>query len=70
MLTPGWNYNLNVVKNIKVTDDFMTLDQKNCSDESYENCMTRIYVNKVEDKCGCLPFSMSLDESKVTGKKK
>ena len=65
-LYSGWKYNLNAVKDIKVTDDFMTLDQKGCGDEAYENCTSRTYVRKVVDKCGCLPFSISFNNSKVT----
>ena len=67
-LYSGWKYNLNAVKDIKVTDDFMSLDEKDCSGETYGNCTTRTYVKKVENECGCLPFSMNFNESKVTGK--
>ena len=68
MLTPGWEYNLNVVKNIKGTADFLNLDDsvKDCQLEPYDNCTTRSYVERVTQKCGCLPLNMRTDnEQKV-----
>ena len=60
VLTPGWKYNLNAVKEIKVTDDFLARADKGCGIEPRENCTTRNYLEKVVNKCGCLPLSMSL----------
>ena len=60
MLTPGWKYNLNVVKNIKGTKSFLDLSDsvKDCQTEPYNNCTTRSYVERVTQECGCLPLSM------------
>ena len=63
-MTPGWKYNLNAVKDIRVTEDFYKLDNIGCSVEPYDNCTTRIYVERVISKCGCLPFSMQFGDMK------
>ena len=67
ILTPGWKYNLNIVKDKRATKDFLEREDKGCSLESYDNCTTRIYVDKVIKKCGCLPLSMiqGFKDSKV-----
>ena len=59
-LSPGWEYNLNVIKNFKGTEDFLSLSDnaKGCQLESFENCTTRTYVEKLIEICGCLPLSM------------
>ena len=62
----GWKYNLNVVKDIKVTDDFMKFEEKGCGEETYENCTTRTFLEKIADKCGCLSFSINFNNSKAT----
>ena len=56
-------YNLNALKEIEVTDSYLGLDQKDrgCqNEESQINCKSRLYINHLTDKCGCLPFSMKL----------
>ena len=67
MLSPGWKYNLNVIKHINGTEDFLAQSdsEKNCQLESQDNCTTRSYVDRVTDKCGCLPLSMI-----ITGQQK
>ena len=58
-------YNLDVVKEIEVTDSFLGLDQdaKECQDEEpYFNCTTRHYLNTVQRLCGCLPASLGFSE--------
>ena len=60
-LRVGKEYNLNVVKEVKVTDEFLGLDEKvrKCSnDESFAVCMTKHYINNLIKKCKCLPFSI------------
>ena len=60
-LTVGKEYNLNNVKQISVTDDFLTLDEdvKNCQNkESYMNCNTKVYINTLLKDCKCLPFTI------------
>ena len=41
-LDPGWTYNLNSIKMIKGTQDFLNLADatKNCQIEHYDNCTT------------------------------
>ena len=59
-LETGWEYNLNAVKDIKGTKDFLAMDddRKGCQIEPNENCTTRRYVDRIIGKCGCLPISM------------
>ena len=69
MLIPGFKYNLNVIKNIKGSDSFLNLPDsaKDCQLESQDNCTTRSYVERVSEKCGCLPLSMQIsDQPKET----
>ena len=60
MLKPGREYNLNNIKLIQATDDFMNLDNaiKKCHAEHYDNCTTRNYVERVIQECGCLPLNI------------
>ena len=54
-------YNLNALKEIKVTESYLVMDQevRKCqNEESYHNCTTKQYINTHLNKCGCLPFSM------------
>ena len=57
-------YNLNVVKEITVTDSFLSLDKsiKQCQEESYDECTTRKYMIALKNKCQCLPFHLRLTE--------
>lgn len=58
-------YNLNSVKYISVTDSFKGLDRniKKCqSIETIENCKTRLYIETMRQKCGCLPISLRLSD--------
>ena len=65
-LSPGWQYNLNDVTDIKTTDDFLNLDDKDkgCSIESKEECSTRTYVKRLTENCDCLPLSMKTEGQK------
>ena len=63
------DYNLNVVKEVKVTESFLTLDAdvKGCNMEmTFENCTTKIYIETVSQKCGCLPFNIYLSDKVQT----
>ena len=56
-------YNINAIKEIKVTDSFLELDSRtrNCqTEEIYSDCSTRNFMNGVLEQCGCLPFTMGL----------
>ena len=67
-LKVGHEYNLNNVKEIKVTEDFLTLDKPiiNCqNDESLEDCKTRKYIDALNKKCKCLPFAIRNDDEVI-----
>ena len=54
-------YNLNVVKEIKVSTSYLGLDEKitGCrNEEPIETCTTRKYTESLLEQCGCLPFSL------------
>ena len=63
-LSPGWQYNLNAVTDIKATTDFWNLDEtvRGCSKESEEDCSTRGLVQRVTEMCGCLPMAIWTEE--------
>ena len=61
LLKIGNEYNLNNVKEISVTDDFLTLDKTiiDCqNEETLEDCKTRKYLDALDEQCKCLPFSI------------
>lgn len=61
-------YNLNVIKEIEVTESFLTLDEdiRDCqNDESYDECKTRNYIDVVREKCNCLPMVLRLSENVI-----
>ena len=56
-------YNLDVIKEIKLTESYHGLDQdtKGCQDDSeepFDNCSTRHYIDSLVNQCGCLPFNI------------
>ena len=58
-------FNLNVAKEIKVTDSFLGLDMdtKQCEmSKQFENCTTEAYISKLLQQCGCLPFNIRTTE--------
>ena len=58
-------YNLNNLKEIYVTDSFLGLERntRNCqSIETFDDCTTRLYLEKLRTQCGCLPLSVSLSD--------
>ena len=58
-------YNLNTLKEIKVSDSYLGLDQdeRGCQDEEpLYNCSTRHYMDALIDHCGCLPFNIKLSD--------
>ena len=61
-------YNLNILKEIKVTESFlgMDMDVKKCQDEiPIEECTTRHFIDDLLDQCGCLPLSLTSNNNKV-----
>ena len=65
-LTGEGQYNINALKEIEATDSFLSLDDeiRGCriSEESHDDCTTRLYVDNMRQKCGCLPFTISSQE--------
>ena len=57
-------YNLNVLKEIVVTDAFLGLDEnsRECQNEEPFVCTTKKFVDAFLGKCGCLPLHMRLSE--------
>ena len=68
-LTGEGQYNINALKEIEATDSFLSLDDetRGCriSDESHDDCTTRLYMDNMRQKCGCLPFSIASQEEVV-----
>ena len=51
------SYNINILKQIKVTKSFYTLNQEDrgCQgDKSIDDCLTREHLKYIKEKCGCL----------------
>ena len=54
-------YNLNILKEINVTESFIGLakDVRNCQNiETYDECTTRHLLDKMRENCRCLPLSL------------
>ena len=53
-------YFLNVIKEITVTNSFLSMnkDARGCQKESSDDCTTRKYKNTLINQCQCLPFHM------------
>ena len=58
-------YNLNILKEIEVTDSFYELDSqvRKCQsykgNDTYDNCTSRYFMEQMRLKCGCLPYAIS-----------
>ena len=64
-------YNLNILKEVKVTDSFMGLDAnvRGCqNEEHYVECTTNNYIQDMRQQCGCLPLSIRAIHFQVNGK--
>ena len=60
-----FQFNLQSLKEIKVSDSFLTLDvdsQKCQNIETYNDCKTRLYIKNMTQVCGCLPLSHIMSE--------
>ena len=57
-------YYLNVVKEITVTDSYLSMNKnvKGCQKQSYVECTTRKYIKALINQCQCLPFKMIRSE--------
>ena len=64
------SYNLNVVKDMKVTDSFMGLSQsaKQCQNkDAYLDCKTDEYLDALVNTCECLPFGLKyFNDTKIS----
>ena len=63
-----WEYNLNVLSKIAVTESYLAFNKKitHCqNEESFDNCTTRHYINTLTEKCGCLPFDIRMSKNIV-----
>ena len=59
-----YEFNLNVMKEMKITEAFLGLDMElqNCELEtSYDNCTTLSILERLKEKCDCLPFTLRRD---------
>ena len=65
-LVGGGKFNLNSVREIKVTESYLGLDQsvKACKDEEepQHDCTTTLYTDASLNNCGCLPLSIRNDK--------
>ena len=72
-LTGEGEYNLNILKEIEVTDSFYELDNEVRKCQSYKGngtydfCTSRYFMEQMRLKCGCLPFAI-INSTKVCGK--
>ena len=58
-----FNYNLNVVKEIQVTESYLTLedDLRKCNnEETSDDCANHLYIDTFLKKCNCLPLRLQL----------
>ena len=65
MLYGEGQYNLNVVKEVAVTNSFMSLDTRiiGCQQlYDYEDCKSSHYLKSFLNKCKCLPFNLMILE--------
>ena len=61
------SYNLNVIKEIRVTDSFLSMDKdiKGCQKESYDDCTRRKYLKTLINRCQCLPFHLNFIDQEI-----
>ena len=65
MLIGEGEYNINNVKQLRVTKSFLGLDEENrvCQNkESIHNCTTRKHLDTILESCGCLPVNIWFSE--------
>ena len=62
-------YNLNVIKEISATDSFLSMnenDRKCQGVETFDECVTRKYIDDLKNKCNCLPLHLRLTNEVIT----
>ena len=58
-------YNLNTLKEVKVTSTFLDLDSeaRGCQmKEPFEQCTTRMTIGNIVEKCKCLPADININD--------
>ena len=68
MLIGEGQYNVDDLKEIKVTESYLGMDQdiKDCqNEEPFYNCTTRQYIHNILMECGCLPLNIRRSNNKV-----
>ena len=61
-------YNLNVIKEIIATSSFLSIERnvRKCqNDESFDECVTRKYIDDLITKCKCLPLNLRLTKKVI-----
>ena len=64
-------FNLDAIKEIKVTQSFLGLEQhvRGCQNkEPFYNCTTRHYNDQFVNQCQCLPFNINMGQVKLQEK--
>ena len=67
-LQGGGEYNLDVVKEVKVTDSFLSMDEeeRGCQNkEDYQDCTTRHYIDQVKKTCKCVPLYLKINDEVI-----
>ena len=55
------DYNLNLLKEVSTTDDFLTLplEKRKCQEiTDFQSCFSNSSVNSLKKNCNCLPFNV------------
>ena len=55
------SYAMTALKKMTGTDSFLdqTDEEKKCRIESLEDCQARSYIDRVQEKCGCVPWALT-----------
>ena len=55
------SYAMTSLKKMTGTDSFLkqTDEEKKCRIETLEDCQARSYIDRVQEKCGCVPWALS-----------
>ena len=63
-LSVDMEHYLNVIKEISVTDSFLSSNElmKGCQEEPTDECTTRKYKTTILNQCNCLPFQLGLND--------
>ena len=63
MLVGEGEYNINNIKELKVTESFLGLDEEDrkCQNEdTLQDCTTKLYLDTIMGECGCVPLNIKL----------